>query len=60
MTNPRAWHKSSYSAPEGSCVEVAEGDTVFVRDTQHRSLGHIAYSSQAWAAFLSDLKRDCL
>ncbi|PSK93711.1 uncharacterized protein DUF397 [Murinocardiopsis flavida] len=54
------WHKSSYSASQGSCVEVAEGPVVLVRDTQHRSLGHIAYPPQAWAAFLSDLKQDRL
>ncbi|PSK93708.1 uncharacterized protein DUF397 [Murinocardiopsis flavida] len=57
MTDPRAWHKSSYSGGQGSCVEVAEGDTVLVRDTRHRDLGHIAYPPQAWVAFVSDLRR---
>lgn len=52
------WHKSSYSGSAGNCVEVAEGDTVLVRDTEHRELGHIAYSPTAWASFLQDLKSD--
>ena len=50
------WHKSSYSAQSGSCVEVAEGDVVRVRDTQHRHLGHIDLPPLAWAAFLREVK----
>ncbi|PDP86022.1 DUF397 domain-containing protein [Glycomyces fuscus] len=46
------WHKSSYSGGSGSCVEVAEGRAVLVRDTQNRELGHIDYTPEAWAAFL--------
>ena len=49
------WHKSSYSAQEGRCVEVAEGSSVLVRDTGHRTLGHIPYSTDAWASFLLSL-----
>ncbi|WP_033304163.1 DUF397 domain-containing protein [Nocardiopsis alkaliphila] len=54
------WHKSSYSTANGSCVEVAEGQSVLVRDTQNRPLGHIEYSAGAWAAFLSEVKREAL
>lgn len=50
------WHKSSYSAAEGSCVEVAEGRDILVRDTQNRPLGHIDYSAEAWASFLQGVK----
>ncbi|WP_306371401.1 DUF397 domain-containing protein [Nocardiopsis sp. CC223A] len=50
------WHKSSYSAGEGSCVEVAEGRSVLVRDTQNRPLGYIGYSAEAWASFLQGVK----
>lgn len=50
------WHKSSYSGSAGNCFEVAEGESVLVRDTQNRELGHIEYSSAAWAVFLRDLK----
>ena len=54
------WHKSSYSAQSGSCMEVAEGDVVLIRDTQRRHLGHIDLSRQAWAVFLRDVKDDRL
>lgn len=47
-----AWHKSSHSGGEGRCVEVAEGESVLVRDTENRTLGHIDYTPEAWAAFL--------
>lgn len=49
------WHKSSYSASQGSCVEVAEGQAVLVRDTQSRELGHLEYPSMAWTSFLQAL-----
>lgn len=52
------WHKSSYSAASGSCVEVAEGEVVLMRDTQHRHLGYITLSPQAWAKFLQEVKDD--
>ncbi|MFE1166957.1 DUF397 domain-containing protein [Nocardiopsis sp. NPDC058789] len=48
----RAWHKSSFSTANGSCVEVAEGRTVLVRDTENRSLGHLDTPSAEWTAFL--------
>ncbi|GAA1442075.1 DUF397 domain-containing protein [Nocardiopsis tropica] len=52
------WHKSSYSSGNNECVEVREyAAGADVRDTQNRSLGHIAYSSDAWAAFLSKVKQ---
>ncbi|MEU5858860.1 DUF397 domain-containing protein [Nocardiopsis dassonvillei] len=50
MTNP-PWHKSSYSDGAHNCVEVAEGKTVLVRDTQNREMGHIGFTSDAWTAF---------
>jgi hypothetical protein len=40
------WHKSTYSGASGSCVEVAEGQTALVRDTQNRELGHLAYTPE--------------
>ncbi|MCK9872531.1 DUF397 domain-containing protein [Nocardiopsis dassonvillei] len=46
------WHTSSYSGAEGRCVEVAEGQTVLVRDTQNREHGHLDYTPEAWASFL--------
>lgn len=52
----KQWHTSSYSSGEGRCVEVAEGKSVLVRDTQNRPLGHVEYSADAWASFLRGVK----
>jgi hypothetical protein len=51
----RAWHTSSYSSAEGRCVEVSEGSSVLVRDTQNRALGSIEYPAAAWTTFLRGL-----
>lgn len=48
----RAWHKSTYSDTGGNCVEVAEGAKTLIRDTQHRSHGHLGFPSSEWDAFL--------
>lgn len=52
------WYKSSYSNESGgACVEVAESpDSVFVRDTQNRDLGHLGFAPAEWVAFLADLR----
>ncbi|WP_344969072.1 DUF397 domain-containing protein [Salinactinospora qingdaonensis] len=60
MKSDPQWHKSTYSASQGSCVEVAEGETILVRDTQNRQQGHIEYSSDAWTSFLRDVKSGLL
>jgi Domain of unknown function (DUF397). len=55
------WHKSSYSDGGGHCVEVAETpESVLVRDTKHRGLGHLGFSPAEWAALLATLKNDRL
>lgn len=46
------WRKSSYSANQGSCVEVAPvPGMVGVRDTKDRARGHFAVTRTAWQAF---------
>ncbi|GAA0995218.1 MULTISPECIES: DUF397 domain-containing protein [Nocardiopsidaceae] len=50
------WHKSSHSSGQGSCVEVAEGERVLVRDTRNRPLGHVEYTAGAWSDFLRGVK----
>jgi len=54
----RAWHKSSHSLDDVSCVEVAdEPGTVLVRDSK---LGDgstvLSFSREAWAVFVADVK----
>ena len=53
-----AWRKSSYSNDTGgNCVEVAETpDSVLLRDTQHRELGHLDFTPETWAVFLANVK----
>ncbi|WP_231972433.1 DUF397 domain-containing protein [Nocardiopsis alborubida] len=51
------WHKSSHSGSSGGeCVEVAEGQSVLVRDTQNRELGHLAFTTPEWTSLLNTLK----
>ncbi|MEU2941168.1 DUF397 domain-containing protein [Nocardiopsis alba] len=57
MSNARrTWHKSSYSAANGSCVEVAEGATTHIRDTQNRKLSELTLPAREWTALLSALR----
>ncbi|MEU1132616.1 DUF397 domain-containing protein [Streptomyces sp. NPDC005900] len=52
------WHKSSYSAANNECVEVARppaGGWVAVRDSKDVDVVAIAASSTAWAAFIGGL-----
>ncbi|MFE7461730.1 DUF397 domain-containing protein [Nocardiopsis terrae] len=51
-----SWHKSSYSANGGECVEVSEGERTRVRDTQNRQQGHLTFSREEWTALLSTLE----
>ncbi|MFV2198482.1 DUF397 domain-containing protein [Nocardiopsis sp. LOL_012] len=50
------WHKSSYSGNTGHCVEVAEGATTAVRDTQNRELGHLDVPALEWTALLTSVR----
>lgn len=52
------WRKSTYSGPDGNCVEVAflPGSEVAVRDTKDLGSGPIlAFGPGAWDAFLADI-----
>ncbi|MFB8765332.1 DUF397 domain-containing protein [Nocardiopsis alba] len=51
------WHKSSYSANGGNCVEVSEGATTHIRDTQNRALAELNLPAHEWSAFLTTLTR---
>jgi hypothetical protein len=52
------WYKSSYSKASGECVEAvqfASGDRG-VRDSKQPELGHLAFASGSWNAFVSSVK----
>lgn len=53
-----SWQKSSYSAANGNCVEVArQGSSyIWVRDSKNAALPALGFAPASWQAFLSDLK----
>ena len=50
------WHKSSYSANGGNCVEVTEGLVTGIRDTQNRDLGYLTVPAPEWSALVGALR----
>ncbi|WP_084219704.1 DUF397 domain-containing protein [Spirillospora albida] len=51
------WRKSSRSADETDCVEVAAGEAlVLARDSKDPDGTVLAFGSDAWAAFLGTVK----
>ncbi len=56
MINEGTWHKSTYSAGDTNCVEVAEGVTTAMRDTQNRELGHLTFAASEWTALVDSIK----
>ncbi|TDQ54431.1 DUF397 domain-containing protein [Actinorugispora endophytica] len=56
-TNAANWRKSSYSADQTACVEVADWEMgATIRDTQNRELGQLGFPTQAWVSFLTEVK----
>lgn len=52
------WRKSSKSAVEGNCVEVAVApEIVGVRDSKDRDGDVLVFPQQKWADFLAGLRR---
>jgi hypothetical protein len=47
---------SSYTGAEGNCVEVAAYQGVHVRDTKDRIGPALAFKTNEWDAFLTDVK----
>lgn len=62
MTNSsKTWRKSSYTAPDNNCVELAVGqDETDVRDSKDPDGGTFAVKASAWAAFLAATKSGSL
>jgi hypothetical protein len=58
-----SWRKSSWSAYNGNCVEVAliGDDCVVVRDTKDEGTGSVlAFGRGPWREFVKDIKLDGL
>ncbi|GLU48380.1 DUF397 domain-containing protein [Nocardiopsis ansamitocini] len=54
MTRTPEFRKSSYSAQDQDCVEVADLDrAAALRDSQHPGHGHLAFPVAEWSAFLT-------
>ncbi|MBQ0927122.1 DUF397 domain-containing protein [Saccharopolyspora endophytica] len=51
------WFKSSYSATQDACVEVAITSTAIgVRDTKDRDGGTLVFDNATWSTFLTHLR----
>lgn len=53
------WVKSSYSAGNGACVEVASPvvDEVAVRDSKDPYSPTLSFAPGSWSTFVSDVRR---
>jgi hypothetical protein len=62
--NPRdiLWKKSSYSAANGDCVQVAQlaNDRIGVRDSKSTSELSFSVTLAGWRTFVRQVKRDRL
>jgi hypothetical protein len=58
------WRKSSYTANNGNCVEVADKvpgvDGIFIRDSKNTRLPVIRACTSLWAAFVTAVANDSL
>jgi Domain of unknown function (DUF397) len=51
------WLKSTYSAANGNCVEVAFlGASVAVRDSKNQGGPVLRFGRDAWAAFVAEIR----
>ncbi|GAA1948061.1 DUF397 domain-containing protein [Kitasatospora viridis] len=54
------WRKSSFSGAQSNCVEVADDvpGIVPVRDSKNPHGAALLFTTNAWTAFVGELKRD--
>jgi hypothetical protein len=57
-----SWRKSSHSAANGDCVEVAHltDSHIGVRDSKDASAAVLSFTLAGWRAFVGEVKRDRL
>lgn len=57
VTTHLTWRKSSYTANNGNCVEVAvlPAGGIWVRDSKHLQSPQIAVSASVWRSFVTAL-----
>ncbi|MCX2954472.1 DUF397 domain-containing protein [Lentzea sp. NEAU-D7] len=60
MTNPeKTWRKSSYTAPDNNCVELAVGEAeTAVRDSKDPAGISVTITAHVWTCFLAHAKSD--
>lgn len=59
MYSSLEFRKSSYSANEAACVEVADAPGMSaVRDTQNRELGHLEFPAAEWRALTVSVRQE--
>ncbi|WP_435111006.1 DUF397 domain-containing protein [Nocardiopsis synnemataformans] len=59
MYSSLEFRKSSYSANEAACVEVADAPGVSViRDTQNRDAGILAFPAAEWRALINTARQE--
>jgi len=60
MAHDRTWRKSSYSANQGECVEVATRTpaTIAVRDSKNPRGPVLTLAPGTWRDFIADVKAD--
>ena len=58
MNDMHNWRKSSYSAGQGNCVEIADNfpGIVAVRDSKNPSGPVLRFGADTWQAFVSNIK----